>query len=76
MTAPWTLSSEQSWARTHRLGGRLFVLLGVLVAAAGWVGLPELIAVLVVGSLAIVVGLFMYSFRVWRSDPSKRAIGR
>jgi uncharacterized membrane protein len=73
---PWTLSSELSWARTHRLGGRLFILLGVLAAAAGWLGLPELIAVLIAGSIAIVVVLFAYSYRVWRADPSKQAVGR
>lgn len=27
---PWTMSSEQVWNRTHRLGGKLFVLAGVL----------------------------------------------
>lgn len=28
---PWTLSSEISWKKTHRLGGILFVLSGVLI---------------------------------------------
>ncbi|WP_049622438.1 SdpI family protein [Frateuria defendens] len=31
---PWTLSSDAAWERTHRLGGRLFVLAG-LVAVLG-----------------------------------------
>ena len=27
---PWTLSSEVSWRKTHRLGGKLFVLSGLI----------------------------------------------
>lgn len=27
---PWTLSSEDNWRRTHRLGGRLFMLAGII----------------------------------------------
>ena len=32
---PWTLSSKRSWVRTHRLGGWLFMALGVLFAVTG-----------------------------------------
>lgn len=28
---PWTLSSEVSWRKTHRLGGKLFVLAGIIM---------------------------------------------
>ena len=28
---PWTLSSDISWRKTHRLGGKLFVISGVLI---------------------------------------------
>lgn len=28
---PWTLSSEEVWNKTHRLGGRLFVLVGLVM---------------------------------------------
>lgn len=34
---PWTLSSEQSWNRTHRLGGQLAVLVGGLIVVLSWV---------------------------------------
>lgn len=38
---PWTLSSEEVWYRTHRMAGRLMVLLGLVTAGAiflphGW----------------------------------------
>ncbi|WDM03016.1 SdpI family protein [Alicyclobacillus cycloheptanicus] len=34
---PWTLSSEQSWIRTHRLGGQLGIPMGILIIVLAWV---------------------------------------
>ena len=35
---PWTLSSDLAWNKTHRLVGRLFVLLGLAMIVVGLVG--------------------------------------
>ncbi len=68
---PWTLSSELSWTKTHRLGGRLFVLMGIALLASGFVGS----AWGLLFDLAVVTGcvlwLFVYSYLVWRADPEK-----
>jgi len=57
--------------RTHRLGGWLFLVLGLAFVVnaltarwwtAGWI---------VGGILAMVVILFAYSYFVWRDDPDK-----
>lgn len=69
---PWTLSSKTAWARTHRLGGWLFILHGVLLMTA----FPLLdsrvaLRVLVVGVAAIVAWSLIYSYLVWRRDPDK-----
>jgi uncharacterized membrane protein len=34
---PWTLSSEVSWRKTHRLAGHLGVVAGLLIAILAWV---------------------------------------
>lgn len=34
---PWTLSSTESWNRTHRLGGQLGIPMGVLIIILAWV---------------------------------------
>ncbi len=34
---PWTLSSEESWNRTHRLGGQLGIPIGILIIILAWV---------------------------------------
>jgi uncharacterized membrane protein len=72
---PWTLSSERSWNRTHRLGGRLFVAIGLTVAAMSvfpWVGFVAL----AVAMPAMIVILFIYSYVQWSRDPAKLPLGR
>ncbi|MFB5193136.1 SdpI family protein [Alicyclobacillus fastidiosus] len=34
---PWTLSSEESWRKTHRLGGQLGIPIGILIIVLAWV---------------------------------------
>lgn len=72
---PWTLSSERSWNRTHRLAGRLFVAVGLTAAATSvfpWIGF----IVLVAGVVAIIVIVFVYSYVQWSRDPAKLPLGR
>ncbi len=70
---PWTLSSDVSWDKTHRLVGRLFVASGIGIAAASLFGLMQLVIWLLVGSVTIVlVVAFAYSYVVWRNDPNRR----
>jgi uncharacterized membrane protein len=73
---PWTLTSDLSWDRTHRVGGRLFVLEGVVFILLGLVRpTPEvLFTVLVGGIVAMLVVVFAYSYRVWKADPAKRPV--
>ncbi|MDP4126936.1 MAG: SdpI family protein [Bacillota bacterium] len=34
---PWTLSSTESWNRTHRLGGQLGIPMGILIIILAWI---------------------------------------
>lgn len=68
---PWTLSSKRAWIKTHRLGGWVFIVSGILMMAAGVIAAPwafwMAMGVLLGGSL----GLMVYSYFVWKSDPDK-----
>jgi uncharacterized membrane protein len=68
---PWTLGSELSWYRTHRLAGPLFMVAGAVVVVAAVAGFDGtlLLAVALVAVLA--VGLAAYSWSVWRDDPDR-----
>ncbi len=52
---PWTLNSAENWARTHRLGGKLFILGGFLIIFDGFFG--RLLGENVVLALMIVIAL-------------------
>ena len=68
---PWTLTSTLSWRRTHRLGGWLFVMGGLLWLGAGLWGAPLAIYLAVGLSALGLVGLLAYSYLVWRQDPER-----
>ena len=66
---PWTLTSKESWVKTHRVGGWTFVLVGLVVIVS--LALPVAPA-LVISLGALVLGLawtVIYSYLVWRKDP-------
>ena len=68
---PWTLSSKVAWVRTHRLGGWLFIALGLGFVATAVSGGRASAHWIVGAVLAMVVVLFAYSYFAWRSDPDK-----
>jgi uncharacterized membrane protein len=71
---PWTLTSDVAWTKTHRIGGRLFVLEGLAFIGLGIVGVsPEWLAVgIIAGIVLLLVVLFGYSYQVWKTDPERR----
>lgn len=70
---PWTLSSDRVWEKTHRVGGRLFVIGGILIAAAGLLASDWMHWVLgvVIATCSIVV--VVYSYVEWRREKSATA---
>jgi len=71
---PWTLTSDLSWDRTHRIGGRLIVLEGIAFILLGVLRPPrEALAIMLIGGIAVfLVFVFAYSYRVWTTDPARR----
>jgi uncharacterized membrane protein len=61
---PWTLASDEVWNRTHRLGGRLFMLSGVII----WLG--ALLRLPLTWTVGVAVGLVLipvvYSYFLYR----------
>lgn len=69
---PWTLTSDLSWERTHKIGGRLFVVLGILMAVSTFLVPDVAIWILVAAAIAMTIFLLAYSYQVWKEDPLKR----
>lgn len=69
---PWTLSSDLSWEKTHRLIGRIWLISGVL----SLISLPFFEASKTMNGLMVIVltsAVFavFYSYLVWKEDPHK-----
>lgn len=60
---PWTLYNEENWIKTNRLGGKMFVLSGILFLVSsffGWFGM------LFLGIVLVVLVPFIYSYMLYR----------
>jgi uncharacterized membrane protein len=73
---PWTLSSDLSWDKTNRLGGRVFVAAGAALILAGLTRSATVFAAVLLILLALIVMVTVYSYIVWRDDPLKHPLGR
>jgi uncharacterized membrane protein len=69
---PWTLSSELSWSKTHRLGGKLLILYGlVILVCSFFLNAIALFALFSGAGLALALFLAVYSYAVWKCDPDQ-----
>lgn len=68
---PWTLASKESWVKTHRLGGWVFIVAGLAMIVSGWVRVTWLTTTALVGFGAASLLLIGYSYFIWRADPDK-----
>lgn len=57
---PWTLASDEVWSRTHRIGGRMLMLGGLLMLIGSVVSLPPELTVIVVVVLALIPVIYSY----------------
>lgn len=65
---PWTLASESVWKKTHRAGGYVFFIIGLLFILSGFVD-SELSYYLVIGSvIASTLGLTIYSYFLYKRE--------
>ncbi|WP_394172842.1 SdpI family protein [Thalassotalea litorea] len=66
---PWTLSSDDNWRKTHHLGGRLFMLAGVLGLIISFALPHQLLTWLMLGLLlpASLIPI-IYSWYLWHKD--------
>lgn len=68
---PWTLSSQLSWDKTHRLAGWLFIVMGFLFVPVALLQTTwSLVAVLICDGLCL-NWIVIYSYLVFRSDPHR-----
>jgi uncharacterized membrane protein len=72
---PWTLSSQESWTKTHRLGGRLFIAMGLAIALLALRKTAWVVPIMVGLLLGVTTVLVVYSYVVWKRDPHRTGGG-
>lgn len=70
---PWTLSSDTVWRKTHRTGGWLMVLGGLMVAACAVLPHGAFLPVLIVAILIVAVIPIVLSYILWKREQHGRA---
>lgn len=63
---PWTLASEEVWLRTHRLGGKMFVLLGLVLMSSALLPAGARLPALVGATALAVLVPVVYSYVLYR----------
>ena len=67
---PWTLSSELSWNKTHRLGGRIMMAVGFITIVASFLISLEWAFYILIGGLFLMLAIVVvYSWVVYKDDP-------
>jgi uncharacterized membrane protein len=68
---PWTLMSRHVWAKTHRMGGWVFIASGALVILAAIFFNTWVWWVLLATGAGGSVWAFVYSYLAWRTAPDR-----
>ncbi len=65
---PWTLSNEEVWQKTHRLGGWLFVISGLMLCVKAFIPMRENVLQRILMWVALLLPLYsiLYSFLLYR----------
>jgi hypothetical protein len=69
---PWTLASEEVWRKTHRLGGRLWVLAGLIGLFSVLLPPPGNFIGLVGSIFLATIGTTLYSFFLYRRSQREK----
>ena len=70
---PWTLSSDLSWEKTHRMLGRLFVFSAILVLATRFAIGTQAAFLALAGTIsASAILAIISSYVFWKNDPARR----
>jgi immunity protein, SdpI family len=62
---PWTLSSEKTWNKTHLLGGKLFMISGLLIAIQGFIPENYRLPIFILAIAIILIGTIFGSYLIY-----------
>ncbi|UXV34960.1 SdpI family protein [Staphylococcus sp. IVB6181] len=63
---PWTLSSEKNWKKTHRLVGRIYILLGILCLIFPFMNIQTNWILLITIIIFAIIIPYIYSYLIYK----------
>lgn len=69
---PWTLASENVWNKTHRFGGWMFVIFGLIIIVAPYLSFSLALALFLSGISLVVVGTTVYSYWLYLKEKNNK----
>ncbi|MBA1336472.1 MAG: Immunity protein SdpI [Firmicutes bacterium] len=63
---PWTLSNEKVWEKTHRFGGRVFVIVGLIFVLNAFIGFITNMWIFLVLLLGLSLSPILYSYYIYK----------
>jgi uncharacterized membrane protein len=68
---PWTLSSEVVWNKTHRFGGKVFVVSGIILILTNLSPLSWRLPLLIINITILLFGTIIYSYIAYLAEKKK-----
>ena len=69
---PWTLENEENWRKTHHLGGKIWVIGGLLIVLTGILLSPALMYKILLPILLVIVLIpVIFSYRYYEKSKNK-----
>lgn len=70
---PWTLTSEESWTKTHRLAGWIWMLGGLTMFVLAFVVTPTILFVVLLSAVSVMIAVpLVASYFFWKADPARQ----
>lgn len=64
---PWTLSNSEVWRRTHRLGGRIWVVTGLVLVLSAFLPVSWMLPILMIALIPLAIVPIFYSWWISRN---------
>lgn len=68
---PWTYSSEENWNATHRFGGKVWFIGGILIALCAFLPGEMGVAIMLVAMIVLSILPMVYSYRFYRAEKTQ-----
>jgi len=66
----WTLENPENWNKTHRLGGFMWIIAGILLIIIAFLPLPNIVGIIFIFTILILISVIpiLYSYSLYKKE--------